>query len=72
MEDSTWLDYSQGALGMLAMELPHTTSKFDLSFYFKSTPEGGFVVHIEYCTELLKPPLFPEWLSDLLVWLIVF
>ena len=39
---------------MEALGLPHQCSKFDLSFYFKERADGGYDVHLEYCTELFS------------------
>lgn len=37
---------------MEPLDLPHQCSKFDLSFYFRERADGGYDVHLEYCTEL--------------------
>lgn len=54
LENENWSKYSQPPLCMEALELPHTVSKFDLSFYFKEREDDSFAVHIEYCSDLFS------------------
>ena len=55
LEDASWADFGREPLRMESLPLPHDTSKFDLSFYFREQPDGAFAVHLEYCTELFRP-----------------
>ena len=52
LEDASWSDFGREPLCMEALDLPHQCSKFDLSFYFRERADGGYDVHLEYCTEL--------------------
>ncbi len=52
LEGASWSDFGRQPLCMEALELPHQCSKFDLSFYFRERADGGYDVHLEYCTEL--------------------
>jgi len=54
LEDASWNDFGRAPLHMEALGLPHQCSKFDLSFYFKERADGGYDVHLEYCTELFS------------------
>ncbi|NCB23042.1 MAG: amino acid adenylation domain-containing protein, partial [Deltaproteobacteria bacterium] len=52
LEDASWSDFGREPLCMEPLDLPHQCSKFDLSFYFRERADGGYDVHLEYCTEL--------------------
>lgn len=53
-EDASWAEFARPPLCMRPLALPHTSSKFDLSVYFKETAQGRYAVHIEYCTALFR------------------
>lgn len=55
LEDASWADFGREPLHMEPLDLPHANSKFDLSFYFRERADGGYDVHLEYCTELFRP-----------------
>ena len=52
LEDASWSDFGREPLCMEPLDLPHQCSKFDLSFYFRERADGGYDVHLEYCTEI--------------------
>lgn len=54
LEDASWAVYDREPLRMEAVSVPHNTSKFDLSLYFRETAPDCFEVHLEYCTELFR------------------
>lgn len=54
LEDASWAVYDRDPLRMEAVSVPHNTSKFDLSLYFRETAPDCFEVHLEYCTELFR------------------
>lgn len=54
LEGASWNDFGRAPLCMEPLPLPHQSSKFDLSFYFKEQADGGYTVDVEYCTELFS------------------
>ncbi|MFV0350257.1 MAG: amino acid adenylation domain-containing protein, partial [Halodesulfovibrio sp.] len=54
LEDASWAVYDREPLRMEAVSIPHNTSKFDLSLYFRETAPDCFEVHLEYCTEMFR------------------